>query len=318
MEGLEERAMADKQTATSVLMPKGDSTDSGEKNPRTAISHDRQVLRELGRRVAQIAALPVQRETIALWKAHNRLKPLRPMVMIDQIPWHEMNVNDELTNRCHDPFCKGLETQLRRTIYCWTHMRADMVVEPVVEVDKVICDSGFGVGIKEDSAFTDTENDVYSHMYLDQLAEESDLAKIKDPKVWLDAPATAAAEERAHETFDGILEVRMSRADGDVCPVGSDRLLARAQTVVFDLADRPEYMHRLVARVMQAQLALLDQIEAQGLLQWPQPLIHCTGAWTDELPAAGFDPARPRARDGWTFGMSQIFLDGVAGDARGI
>ncbi|MDA0337608.1 MAG: hypothetical protein O2782_20785, partial [bacterium] len=39
----------------------------------------------------------------------------------------------------------------------------------------------------------------------------------------------------------------------------------------------------------------------------PQSLIHCTGAWSDELPAPGYNAERPRARDLWTYGMAQIF-----------
>jgi hypothetical protein len=54
-------------------------------------------------------------------------------------------------------------------------------------------------------------------------------------------------------------------------------------------------------------LALLNQLEAKGLLGHPPSLVHCTGAWTEELPAPGYDPARPRARDLWTYGMAQIF-----------
>jgi hypothetical protein len=52
---------------------------------------------------------------------------------------------------------------------------------------------------------------------------------------------------------------------------------------------------------------MLDQLEAQGLLGTQQPTIHCTGARTDELPPAGADPKRARAKDLWTYGMSQIF-----------
>ena len=48
---------------------------------------DRNILRELASQVAEIAALPVQQKTISLWKALNGLKPVRAMVMIDQIPW---------------------------------------------------------------------------------------------------------------------------------------------------------------------------------------------------------------------------------------
>jgi hypothetical protein len=53
---------------------------------------------------------------------------------------------------------------------------------------------------------------------------------------------------------------------------------------------------------------MLDQLESKGLLGYDQPRVHCTGAWTDELPAPGFDAARPRAKDNWTYGSSQILM----------
>ncbi|HJN15740.1 MAG TPA: hypothetical protein QGH10_09630, partial [Armatimonadota bacterium] len=70
---------------------------------------DREVIRDLAKEIAEIAALPKQQETIALWKASNSLKPVRPMVMIDQIPWHEMEVDGELSLQTEDGFCRGLE-----------------------------------------------------------------------------------------------------------------------------------------------------------------------------------------------------------------
>ncbi len=33
--------------------------------------------------------------------------------MIDQIPWHEMGVDDELTLHCIDPLHRQVETDLR-------------------------------------------------------------------------------------------------------------------------------------------------------------------------------------------------------------
>jgi hypothetical protein len=63
----------------------------------------------------------------------------------------------------------------------------------------------------------------------------------------------------------------------------------------------------MISRLTDAELGMLDQLEEKGLLGSGQRTVHCTGAHTDELPAAGFDPARPRARDIWTFGMAQIF-----------
>ncbi len=57
------------------------------------------VIRGLAARVAEVAALPVQEEKRALWRKLNGLRPERPMVMIDQVCWNEMNVGDELTLR---------------------------------------------------------------------------------------------------------------------------------------------------------------------------------------------------------------------------
>ena len=38
----------------------------------------------------------------------------------------------------------------------------------------------------------------------------------------------------------------------------------------------------------------------------PQSLIHCTGAYTDELPAPGYNPEKPRTKDMWMFGLAQM------------
>jgi hypothetical protein len=63
----------------------------------------------------------------------------------------------------------------------------------------------------------------------------------------------------------------------------------------------------VMSRVTDAHFAMLDQLEEQGLLGHGQATIHCSGAYTDELPAEGFDPDHSRARDLWTSGMAQIF-----------
>src|SRR5512137_1974045 len=87
--------------------------------------NDRTILRELGKQVAEIAALPVQQETIRLWKALNGLRPERPMFIIDQVCWNEMETDGELVVQAQDGFCQELERDLRRTLYAWRHMRAD-------------------------------------------------------------------------------------------------------------------------------------------------------------------------------------------------
>jgi hypothetical protein len=52
---------------------------------------------------------------------------------------------------------------------------------------------------------------------------------------------------------------------------------------------------------------MLDQLEEGGLLCGLQSTIHCTGAYTHELPAPGYNPEKPRTMDIWMFGLAQMF-----------
>ena len=65
-------------------------------------TQDLSIVRELAKQVAAIASMEQQEQKRMLWRKLNGKKPERPMVMIDQICWHEMNVNDELTLLCQD------------------------------------------------------------------------------------------------------------------------------------------------------------------------------------------------------------------------
>src|SRR5689334_11775631 len=92
------------------------------------------IVRDLAGQVAEVASLPVQETRRGLWRKLNSLQPRRPMVMIDQVCWNEMNVGDELTLRCSDPECRNYEWTLRRTLFQWKHFPVDMVVEPFIRV----------------------------------------------------------------------------------------------------------------------------------------------------------------------------------------
>ena len=272
----------------------------------TVTRADRDMLRTLAHEVAEIADLPLQQETRTLWRALNSLQPVRPMARIDELPWHEMDVDGELTLLTQDETDRRFERSLRQTLYAWRHMPLDMVVEPVIEIPKVIRTSGFGIDIRETTLVTDPHNEIVSHGYVDQLEDATAVERIRAPVVDLDAEATAELEAKAHEVFDGILEVRMQGWLPSF-ELWDDIVNWRgAQTVLFDLADRPDHMHEIASRYTDARLEMLDQLEEKGLLGRDQALIHCTGAWTDELPAPGYDPDRPRVRDLWTFGMAQI------------
>ncbi|MBI5722370.1 MAG: hypothetical protein HZA50_00265 [Planctomycetes bacterium] len=268
---------------------------------------DKDVIQELARRVAEIAALPVQQETVRLWKANNSLKPVRPMVMIDQVCWNEMDVDGELALKCQDEFARDIEGGIRKTLYMWKHFRVDMVVDGMVNLRKAIRSDGFGLRNEEQTSAIDPSSDVVGHFYLDQIKTDEDLEKIRPPHISLDEQATAQTEAKANELLGGILGVRMEGATPRFAPWDEIVQWHGVENTILDLIDRPEFAHRLVRRLYDAHVKQLEQFEAQNLLGPTQRVIHCTGAWTDELPAAGFHPGHMRTKDLWTFGMAQIF-----------
>ena len=90
---------------------------------------ERGVLRGLAEELAGAAAGGLHREKASLWRALNDLESQRTMVWITEIPWHEMNVGDELVLRTTHPWARDMETLLRRSLYQWRHMPADMVLD---------------------------------------------------------------------------------------------------------------------------------------------------------------------------------------------
>jgi hypothetical protein len=265
---------------------------------------DRSILRELAARVAQIAALPVQEETRRRWRALNGLRPERPMVMVDQVCWNELEADGELALHCADPECRQYEQRLRRRLYQWRHFRVDMVMDPFIHVAKAVHSTGFGIAVDEETIATDPHNSVVSHGYINQFVTDADLDKIRTPVVTHDAAESARRLAVARDLFRGTLEPRLE----GVAPYLSvwDPLTTwmSIEDALFALVDRPAYMHELVRRMVHGHLAYLDQLEAQDLVCGPQSLIHCTGAWTDDLPQDAATPATYRQR--WMFGLAQM------------
>jgi hypothetical protein len=144
------------------------------------------------------------------------------------------------------------------------------------------------------------------HAYTNQFRTDQDLEKIRTPRITHDAAETARRQAVAHELFDGLLEVRLWGADPYLSIWDPISTWMGVENALYTLADRPDYMHRLLGRVTDGYMSMLDQLEQQGLLCGPQSLIHCTGAYTDELPAAGYNPDRPRTKDIWMFGLAQM------------
>lgn len=271
------------------------------------------ILQQLAARQAEIAALPVQEATELEWRRLNALKPGRPLVWINELPWHEMNVNDELTLKTEDPFCRGLEWQLRANLYQWEHLRGDMVVEPVIYSPIVIRDTGFGIG--EDARYvkTDAQSGVASREFHPQIREMADVEKIKMPKVTVDEEQSKLNYEILKKLFGGILRVEPYGV-GAQWFAPWDELIRwwGVQEALTDMALRPELVHAAMDRLVSAYLCRLDQYEELNLFSLNNDNFRIGSGglgFSDELPQKDFDPGTVKTQDQWGNATAQIFSD---------
>ena len=104
----------------------------------TVSKPDRQILRGLARRLADVAALPVQQEKRELWRRLNRLERVRPLVLLYNWTWTKtFGGQIELPLRCEGEFARDQEWFLREKLSHWDNMRDDHVYEAKVHCDVV-------------------------------------------------------------------------------------------------------------------------------------------------------------------------------------
>ena len=274
---------------------------------------DRTILRKLGEKIAGIAALPVQREKAEMWRRLNDLEPVKPMIWINEIPWHEMDVNDELKIQCTDPFCRGVEGGLRRTIYQWEHIRGDMVVEETLYSPLVIRDTGFGIGEDVDIVRTDPRSGVVSRTFHPQIREEKDIEKIKMPEITHDEEASERNYQQMANIFHGIIPVKKRGIPGQwFAPWDNLIRWWGVQEAMIDLALRPELVHMVMEHFISAYIHRLDQWEELNLLALNNSNIRIGSGgygYSDELPQDDFEPDHVRPIDIWGCATAQIFSE---------
>ncbi|HUT18273.1 MAG TPA: hypothetical protein VM366_03865, partial [Anaerolineae bacterium] len=266
-------------------------------------AHDADILRRLAEQQAEIAALPVHAEKAELWRRLNDLEPVRPLVWINEIPWHEMNVGGELTLQTTDPWAQEIETALRRTLYQWRHMPADMVVSDYIPCPLIIHSTGLGLREDVDIVRTDEASDIVSRRFHRQMVEPGDVDKIRMPEVTYDEVATEERYETMRRLFGDILPVRRVGYKGRWFAPW-DELIRwwGVQEAMVDLVDRPDMVDAAISRLVDAYLHELDQWEELNLLTRNDDNTRIGSGgygYTSELPGAPYHPAHPRPANLW-------------------
>ena len=268
----------------------------------------RDIVRELARRIAELASSSENEERRRRWCDVNSLrKPDRPPVVCHpgSGAWRELLPDGPPLS--DDPFLSSLEVSFRRQLFKW-ELGDDTVLDTGMPVGTVMRLEGqhlWGLPVQHVHPETGADGTRTAWRYDPPLREEADIERIVAPRFRHDRAATQQALDRMDALLGDILPVR------ETCAVpgpgawlhGWATQLRGVEQLLVDLMDRPEWVHRLMRTLMEGHLGVMDQFENAGVLT-----LNNTGLMAcDDLPQAGFDPGHVRLRDVWGRGESQEF-----------
>jgi len=265
---------------------------------------DRRILRDLAKRVAEIASLEVQAERRALWKRHNALDPVRPMILVfPEGSWRELLPETTLT--CEGEDARRMERALRVRLFYHDHLRDDTVIEAEWVVRKAVSHTGWGLEPRRIPSSDPTGAWKFDPVVL----EPADLKRLRHPEVTYDEDATARSLAEAEDLFGDLLDVKLK----GVCHVSFHLMslychLRGLLEVMQDMCDNPAMLHDAMTFLTEGYAGLVRQWDELDLLDINNDgTYHSSGGvgYTDELPAEGFDPSHVRPRDLWASAEAQ-------------
>ena len=267
-------------------------------------TRERKLLRDLARKVADVAGLPIMAERRAMWKRHNALQRVRPMVLVfPEGSWGEMLPDSAL--KCKDERARRIEWQLRSRLYYHEYLHDDMVIEREWVVGKAIKHTGWGLEPKNIPA-TEARG---AWKFDPVLNSPDDLKKLTFPEVGHDEKATEQALAEAQELFGDILDVRLKGISHiSFHPMALYTRLRGLNEAMMDMAAEPKMVHDAMAFFEEGYRRTVQQYEWLNLLSLNNDsTYHSSGGngYTDELPKPGFDPTRIRPCDMWASAEAQ-------------
>ena len=262
---------------------------------------DKAAVRELAMRYMEMALSEKQQEMNRRMKASNDLQIVRPPVLLDEIPWYQMDIDGELTCHCEDPGARGVEYSFRIALYRWKYFRADTLFEPFWRVRMAYDSTGMGISREENIIRSDEFNNIVSHQYRDVLEEEEALEKVHLPEFTLRPDRDEASMNYMTDLLGDVMPVKLCGHDYLYFPPWDDiSMLRGVEPILLDMYDRPEYLHRIMRKFTDAAIARLDFIEQNSHVDPTSVNLHCTPGMVSGLAEDGWKAT-------WFRGMAQMF-----------
>jgi hypothetical protein len=230
------------------------------------MSNDISILRDLAKQVAQMAAKPVQDRRRDLWRRHNSLRPTAVPIYTRWFACVSEIIRPEEL-RCTDPFFRNYEMQLRESIL-QDRIADDSIIEPYLTVQATYThatgESRWGLPIRMHRPNEPRGSGIFDP----PVKTEADLERLAAPTHGVDEAATARNVERLAEAVGDILSVTVDRGPyhrGWIADLSTDVARLRGlEQILWDMVDKPEFLHRLMGFLRDAILRVHQQAEEAG------------------------------------------------------
>ena len=265
---------------------------------------DRDVLRKLAERVANLASKDSEKEKIKLWKDHNALRTTRPVIFCDpENGWNEIITSDIL--ECKGSLAQRWEVALRKELFWGEEIKDDKPIEAYFNLGYTYLETDWA-GEKE---LVKGGEGGGSYIWEAPIKSLEDVKKIKNPEIIVDYETTQEALGLAKDVFDGLLEVRLKGIWWWSFGFTLDLVKLVGLSDMFTLFyDNPELIHRVNQIINEGYLKKLDFLLKNNLISLNDDGTYvCSGGlgYSDELPAKDFDSSNLRLMDIWGFAESQ-------------
>lgn len=266
-------------------------------------SEDREILRPLAGRVAEIADSRRMHEIRRLWTQLNKLQKTRPLLLCDpENGWNEIITESQML--CRGKLARRWEMDLRKEVFWGEEMGDDKPVEPYFDVPFTVPADDWG--LKAEYHRTDDAGSCVWDAPVRDYAV--DLKKLHAPRFEIDWETTDGCLQLAQQTFGDLLTVRRKGiwwwSLGLTWPAVT---LRGINNLLCDLIDHPDELKELLSIISAGHLSKLDYLESQGLLSLNSDGTYVGSGgygFTDELPREDFD-GTVRLTDMWGFTESQ-------------
>ena len=231
------------------------------------LKHDKMIISDLAKEIKDISQKSEQHENKLHWQKINDLHGTLPTMLVweDELPWDELEKENELKLHCVSVFGREQEKILRRKLYLWNHFRGNMVVESKLNLKPIYRDSMFGISEVGSQVYY---NDSVKYIkYQQQIFSKNDIIKIKFPLLKYSKEENEEYINKLQYLYNDILQVELGVTRFNFSAwhfiikwLGSEAFYSLIKT-------DNELLHEKINHVTKGYLERLKQMEAYNIVR---------------------------------------------------